>query len=98
MFCLLSLIKADCWGGHSYLLSLKDILNALSNGTEIVNILSNTDFPFIVPNVFKKNPELEHEFNFGPILRDNEIKFRIDTFERALLYVSTLCTAEQLAA
>lgn len=101
MFGLLSLIKANCGGGVSYLLSLKDILKALNNlpdGAEVIDVLSNTDFPFIVPNVFKKNQELEHEFNFGPILRENEIRFRTDTFEKALIHDPSLCSASQLSA
>ena len=101
MFGLLTLVKASCGGGSSYLLSLKDILlrlNALPNGEEVIRILSTSDFPFIVPNVFKKDDSKKHEFNFGPILRDNEIRFRIDTFEKALLYDSSMCSEEQLMA
>jgi alpha-ketoglutarate-dependent taurine dioxygenase len=101
MFGLLTLIKAKCGGGMSFLLSLKDILErlkALPNGEEVIRILSSTDFPFIVPNVFKKDDSKEHEFNFGPILRENEIRFRIDTFEKALIYDSTMCSEEQMMA
>lgn len=100
-FGLLTLKKADCGGGLSYLLTLKDILEALRtlpNGNEIETILRETNFPFIVPNVFKKTKNKDHEFNFGPILRDNEIRFRVDTFEKALDYDSSLCTAEQIQA
>jgi hypothetical protein len=43
-------------------------------------VLRETDFPFIVPNVFKKTKSDTPEFNFGPILRENEIRFRVDTF------------------
>ncbi|MEK9612744.1 MAG: TauD/TfdA family dioxygenase [Flavobacteriaceae bacterium] len=101
MFGLLTLVKANCGGGSSYLLSLKDIflrLNALQDGQEIIRILSSTDFPFIVPNVFKKDDSKKHEFNFGPILRNNVIRFRIDTFEKALLHDHSMCSQEQLIA
>jgi hypothetical protein len=100
-FGLLSLIKAKCGGGLSLLLSLKDILfhlNALPNGKEIIDILSTTDFPFIVPNVFKKDENKEQEFNYGPILRSNEIRFRIDTFEKALKFSDNICIEAQLNA
>ncbi|MDA8876955.1 TauD/TfdA family dioxygenase [bacterium] len=101
MFGLLSLVKAKCGGGLSLLLSLEDIiihLNALPNGKEIIEILSNTDFPFIVPNVFKQNENKEQEFNYGPILRKNEIRFRIDTFEKSLRFSDNICTEAQLNA
>ena len=101
MFALLSLQKAKCGGGISHLKSLKNILHRLKmlpDGDEVIRILSNTDFPFIVPNVFKKNNSIKHEFNFGPILRDNEIRFRIDTFEKAFQVDNSFCTEEQLDA
>jgi alpha-ketoglutarate-dependent taurine dioxygenase len=100
-FGLLSLVKADCGGGLSYLLSLDKILielAKLTNGEEIITILTETDFPFIVPNVFKKDKSKKYEFNFGPILRQNEIRFRIDTFEKALKVDASLCSSEQLMA
>jgi hypothetical protein len=53
-FGLLTLKKANCGGGISYLLSLKEILNelrALPNGSMYEKTLSNTNFPFIIPNV-----------------------------------------------
>jgi alpha-ketoglutarate-dependent taurine dioxygenase len=100
-FGLLTLKKANCGGGISYLLSLKEILNelrALPNGSIHEKTLSNTNFPFIIPNVFKKNASVEHEFNFGPILRENEIRFRVDTFEKALSIKRDLCDEEQMEA
>lgn len=100
-FGLLSIVKADCGGGLSYLLSLEKIINELkklSNGEEIIAILSKTNFPFIVPNVFKKDKSKKYEFNFGPILRPNEIRFRIDTFEKAIQINKSLCTKEQIIA
>tara|TARA_B100000497_G_C7695091_1_gene424218 strand:- start:97 stop:915 length:819 start_codon:yes stop_codon:yes gene_type:complete len=101
MFALLSLQKAKCGGGLSHLKSLKNILNrlkALPDGDEIIRILSNTDFPFIVPNVFKKDISKKYEFNFGPILRNNEIRFRIDTFEKAFQIDNSFCSEEQISA
>jgi len=100
-FGLLTLKKANCGGGISYLLSLKEILNelrALPNGSMYEKTLSNTNFPFIIPNVFKKNASVEHEFNFGPILRENEIRFRVDTFEKALSIKRDLSDEEQMEA
>lgn len=100
-FGLLTLRKATCGGGLSYIITLDSILyelSLLSSGVEIKRILSETKYPFIVPNVFKKVNTKEPEFNFGPILRENEIRFRIDTFEKAIEYDSNLCTEEQLHA
>ena len=101
MFNLLCMVKADCGGGESYLLSLEKVLNALQdlpNGAEFIEVLSTTEFPFIVPNVFKRRDDEKFEFNFGPILRDNEIRFRIDTFEKAVAHDPSLCTSDQYAA
>ena len=100
-FGLLTLQKASCGGGISYLLSLSEVLEELRelpNGEKIISTLSNTEYPFIVPNVFKKGDGKEQEFNYGPILRDNEIRFRVDTFEKALLQLDGYCTQEQLDA
>lgn len=100
-FGLLTLKKAECGGGISYLLKLQDILDelrALPNGNEIERLLTETDYPFIVPNVFKKEASEEHEFNFGPILREKEIRFRIDTFEKALKFKRDMCSEEQIEA
>jgi len=100
-FGLLSLVKADCSGGISSLLSLKNILKELENhpdGKQIRKILSTTNYPFIIPNVFKKSESENPEFNFGPILRENEIRFRVDTFEKALKFPEAICSSEQLEA
>jgi len=102
-FGLLTLKKANCGGGISSLLSLKNILiklNEIDNSEELINTLSSTDFPFIVPNVFKKssNKSNSPEFNYGPILRDNEIRFRVDTFEKALQHEDAICNEEQIKA
>ena len=100
-FGLLTLKAADCGGGESFLLSLKDILKelqSLTNGSKIEKVLRETNFPFIVPNVFKKSKSEEYEFNFGPVLRDNEIRFRVDTCEKAISIRPDLCTEEQKSA
>jgi len=100
-FGLLTLKKAECGGGVSFLVSLEDLLKELQeldNGEKIIDTLSNTDYPFIIPNVFKKNNNDEPEFNYGPILRKNEIRFRIDTFEKALHYKQVICNEEQIDA
>lgn len=100
-FGLLTLHKARCGGGESYLLSLDDLLKELSStaaGREAIDVLQTTNYPFIVPNVFRKKTGDEPEFNFGPILREGEIRFRIDTFEKALAAAPDLCTPRQLSA
>lgn len=100
-FGLLTLTPAVCGGGISYLLSLEDILSelrALPAGQQIEHTLRTHHYPFIVPNVFKKSASDEVEYNFGPILRDNEIRFRIDTFEKAIDKNPEFCNQEQLDA
>ncbi|MGB0868621.1 MAG: TauD/TfdA family dioxygenase [Flavobacteriales bacterium] len=100
-FGLYTIRPAQCNGGKSYLLSLKDILTELrsiQNGYDIEKILSETNFPFIVPNVFKKESNNDFEYNFGPILRSNEIRFRIDTFEKAIIQRPDFCTEKQIEA
>lgn len=100
-FGLLTLVPATCGGGLSLLLSLKAILSELrkiDTSGAIEDTLRNTSYPFIVPNVFKKSTSNEPEFNFAPILRDNEIRFRVDTFEKALTYKADLCTEVQRKA
>lgn len=100
-FGLLTLKQADCGGGESYLLSLDNVLNSLrelSDAEQIEHTLRHTNFPFIVPNVFKKNSGDEFEFNFGPMIQDNEIRFRVDTFEKAVKVRPDLCTDEQVKA
>ncbi|RTE55091.1 hypothetical protein EHW67_00545 [Arenibacter aquaticus] len=100
-FGLLTLKKAQCGGGVSSLLSLKNILKSLAeleNNKEILEILSSTDYPFIVPNAFKKHKENKVEFNYGPILSENEIRFRVDTFEKALEHKEAKCSTAQIEA
>jgi len=101
-FSLLMLKPAICGGGESLILSLADILRELKEakgGIAAEKILRKTNFPFIVPNVFKKHKNNKKmEFNFGPILGENEIRFRVDTFEKATLLRPDLCREEQLQA
>jgi alpha-ketoglutarate-dependent taurine dioxygenase len=100
-FGLLTLKKANCGGGMSYLLSLKDILTSIRSGDNnqsLEETLSNEKFPFIVPNVFKKDSSKGREYNFGPILRPNEIRFRVDTFEKAIAENPEFCTPKQIEA
>jgi alpha-ketoglutarate-dependent taurine dioxygenase len=100
-FGLLTLRKARCGGGESYLLSLDDLLKELASttaGREAIEVLRTTNYPFIVPNVFRKRAGDDPEFNFGPVLRNGEIRFRIDTFEKALAAAPNLCTPRQLSA
>uniref|UniRef100_UPI0040489576 TauD/TfdA family dioxygenase n=1 Tax=Roseivirga sp. TaxID=1964215 RepID=UPI0040489576 len=99
-FGLLTLKKASCGGGESYLLSLNNILRelrALPNGMQIEHVLKSSQYPFIVPNVFKQTQD-EKEYNFGSILGLNEIRFRVDTLEKALKERPDLCTKDQAQA
>lgn len=100
-FALLTLHKARCGGGESYLLSLEDLLQELAAtaaGREAIEVLRTTNYPFIVPNIFRKEAGDDPEFSFGPVLRDGEIRFRVDTFEKALEAAPHLCTSRQLSA
>jgi len=100
-FGLLTLNKAKCGGGLSYILTLSDImleLNETEEGREIIRIFKTTKYPFIVPNVFKRGNESEPEFVFGKILENGEIRFRVDTIQKALNYNSDFCTDEQIYA
>lgn len=100
-FALLTLRKADCGGGISYLLSLEDILAELESseaGRKAKHILETTTYPFIVPSIFKQNKQEKPEFNYGHIIKDGEIRFRVDTIQKALDYDQSLCTPEQVVA
>ena len=101
-FGLLTLKKASCGGGESLLLSLKDILHELRStelGQEVERILRENDYPFMVPTVFKREEEDQIlEMNWGPILRENEIRFRVDTLEKAVTASGDRCTKEQIDA
>lgn len=100
-FGLLTLHKADCGGGLSYILTFADIieeLEASEEGRKALEIFQTTDFPFIVPNVFKRQGNTEPEFVFGRIIKDGEIRFRVDTIQKALDYNPDFCTAAQTAA
>jgi len=101
-FALLTLQKACCGGGMSYILRLEDILAELRStpdGKQAEDLLRNTKYPFIVPQVFMKEPESDTpEIVFGPILEQDEIRFRVDTVEKALEVNPKLCTDRQLWA
>lgn len=100
-FALLTLRQATCGGGWSYLLSLADLIQDLNNtttGREMIDVLSTTDYPFIMPRVFKLNNDDKPEYNFGPILRDQEIRFRIDTIQKAIELNPHFCTEIQVSA
>ncbi len=100
-FALLALRRARCGGGQSYILALKDILADLRSrpdGADVEHVLRTTEYPFIVPNVFKHDVRAEREYNFGPILTEEGIRFRMDTLEIAMDSLPDACTAEQRAA
>lgn len=101
-FALLTLKKANCGGGKSLLLSVKDILAELDSseqGKRALDILSTTKFPFIVPNVFKLDDNKTSEFNFGTIFQpDGKIRFRIDTVRKAIDLNPDFCSDVQIEA
>ncbi|MEM1327394.1 MAG: TauD/TfdA family dioxygenase [Bacteroidota bacterium] len=100
-FALLTLKKAACGGGLSYLLSVADIvseLNESADGKKVLDIIQTTKYPFIVPNVFKKKSGDTPEFNFGYLLKGGKMRFRVDTIQKALNYDASFCTPEQIWA
>jgi len=100
-FGLLTLSKAKCGGGLSYILTLADIMAELEEteeGKEVIRVFKTTKYPFIVPNVFKRGNEDKPEFVFGEILKNNEIRFRVDTIQKAINYNSDFCTEKQIWA
>ena len=100
-FSLLTLEKAKCGGGMSYLLSVDDIIYELDRsqkGKEVLEIIQTTTYPFIIPNVFKKNTGTQPEFNSGYILKDGKMRFRVDTIQKALDFDYSMCTPEQIEA
>jgi hypothetical protein len=100
-FSLLCLKKANCGGGISYLLSLQDIIDDLQKlplGKDCIKILTTQKFPFVVPSVFSKEKASNYEFNYGYILQDNEIRFRVDIIEKALELNPDFQTQERLWA
>lgn len=100
-FGLLTLKRASCGGGISYLLSLQNILKELkstSKGLAMMEILMQEKFPFVVPNVFKKHSSKKVEYVLGTILTKTEIRYRTDTIQKALDYHPSICTPRQIAA
>ena len=101
-FALLTVCPASCGGGQSYVLTLDDLLedlNSNAQGKSAIEVLSNTSFPFIIPHVFKLNSHQDsQEYNFGPILREDEIRFRVDTIQKAIELNPDFCTNDQIEA
>lgn len=84
---LLTLVPAACGGGQSIMMTLSDIraeIAARADGAAIVQALSNTQYPFVVPSVFNLQGTQEREYIHAPILQGEHIRFRIDTLEKAL--------------
>jgi alpha-ketoglutarate-dependent taurine dioxygenase len=96
-FSLLCLKKANCGGGQSNLLKLTDLVNELKltdEGNKCLTILNKYKFPFITPSAFNSN----HQVNFGYILKNNEIRYRIDVIEKAFEKLPQSKTKEKLFA
>ena len=49
-----------------------------------------------MPDVFKENPSGPPEFAAGYLLKNGEMRFRVDAVERALAIDSLLCSEEQI--
>jgi alpha-ketoglutarate-dependent taurine dioxygenase len=99
-FALMCIKKASCGGGISYLLSLNSILLELKNtlkGRRAISVLGKEQFPFIVPSIFSKSNNGE-SINYGFILKGNEIRFRIDTIEKALENSTVSMSKEMIEA
>ena len=73
-------------------------LEETEEGKEVIRVFKTTKYPFIVPNVFKRGNEDKPEFVFGEILKNNEIRFRVDTIQKAINYNSDFCTEKQIWA
>jgi alpha-ketoglutarate-dependent taurine dioxygenase len=100
-FGLLTLQPAECGGGESMLLWLEDILRELRelpDGACHEQMLRHGNYPFLVPKVFQRENGDTPEYNAGPILRDTEIRFRVDTLEKALMAYPDLCSAAEKRA
>jgi alpha-ketoglutarate-dependent taurine dioxygenase len=98
-FALYCVEKALCKGGESFFLKVEDIVNDLNEsveGREVISFLKDSKYPYIVPDVFKRNLQGPPEFTFGYILKDGEMRFRLDAIERALAIDPTLCTKKQV--
>lgn len=86
-FCLFVVTKAECGGGESLLLSASNLLKEIRkspDGERFEHLLRTKNYPFLIPTVFRKNLEAEIEFNAGPILVGNTIRYRSDVIERCL--------------
>ncbi len=69
------------------LISMSDIIDEIMirpNHEQIIYSLSNENYPFAVPSIFTKSDDKVKEYLFAPILKDNKIRFRIDTIDKGL--------------
>jgi alpha-ketoglutarate-dependent taurine dioxygenase len=91
-FGLLCIKRATCGGGQSQLLSLKDLKATLSfnaGGRQALKLLSTVKIPFLVPSIFRNSSE-KHEYVLGKVFEGDDIRFRIDTVERAFEFFPDL--------
>lgn len=101
MFCLLVVKKAECGGGESLLLTTERLLEAMRKHPDCERheqVLRNKDFPFLIPTIFRKDLTAELEYNVGPILDGEEIRYRSDMIQRCIEVAPHLFDAEMIEA
>ena len=85
-FALHCVKKANCGGGLSTFLSVKDIVTELTKsqaGIEAIGFFENNLCPFLTPDIFKIDADGPVEYVLGHILNKGEMRFRIDAIEQA---------------
>lgn len=99
-FALYCIQKANCSGGLSLFLSVEDIINELnenSKGRHALQFFANNVFPYVVPDVFKINPQGPPEYTFGHLLKDGKMRFRIDSVQKAMRLDASLFSSEHFS-
>lgn len=92
---------ASCQGGTSLIMTLNDILTEiklLPDAEKVLKALADVNFPFVVPSVFNQKSKNGVEYVFAPILKNNQIRFRVDTIEKALLVYESKLSVEAIDA
>lgn len=98
-FALHCVRQARCGGGLSLFLSVNDIvkeLNQTPGGRLALNFFENNVYPYIVPDIFKVNRNGPPEYTFGYLIKKGEMRFRIDTVEKAIALDPSLCSDAHL--
>lgn len=101
IFCLLALRKAACGGGSSLLLSSQQLLQEFRkhpNHERYEHLLRTKDYPFLIPTIFRKKKDSNFEYNAGPILKGNKIRYRGDMINKCFEFAPHLFDAEMIEA